>query len=239
MKINSVKRISFNLLLSIVLHLLILMIFSLIDYLNIKDDSLEEDYLSFNLDNSEQTDLISDYSKEQKNEKEERNIDQSLSNNIESENSLLLYDSLFQVIDSTGLDSIYKDDTRGISIKFPLGWRFLDQKINSKFDGVTFWPSNEGSDNIPYIHLEVVEKDFFNIRRYEFNSKHSDVIWYYNLPEKIDDYVNFEIYIKTQKDVDYKIKLIVKGLTNFETFQPKFLAMLRSLKLKKEYFDIF
>jgi hypothetical protein len=239
MELNSIKRKSFTLLLSVFFHLLIMIIALLIHYLIAKEDYPRTEYMSLNLENYVDKDLNDKYPIEQKSELKENNFKKNLSDNLISANSVLLFDSLIQVIDSTDLDSIYNEDSRGVSIKFPAGWTFLDQRVNSKFDGVTFWPPNQSSDNIPYIHLEVVEKELFSISRYEFSSKQSDFIWYFNSPEIIDDFVHFEIYIQTQKDVDYKIKLIVKGLTNFEGFYPKFLAMLRSLKLQKGYFDIF
>ncbi len=239
MELNSIKRKSFTLLLSVFFHLLILIISLLIHYLLAKEEYSKTQYLSLNLKNYIDKDFNDKYPPEQKSELKENNFEKKLNDNSKSANSVLLFDSLIQVIDLTDLDSIYIDDSRGVSINFPSGWTFLDQRVNSKFDGVTFWPQNQSSDNIPYIHLEVVEKELFNISRYEFNSKQSDFIWYFNSPETIDDFVHFEIYIKTQKDVDYKIKLIVKGITNFEGFYPKFFAMLRSLKLKKGYFDVF
>ena len=63
----------------------------------------------------------------------------------------------------------------------------FDQKVNSKFDGVTFWPGGDESENIPYVHLEVAEKDFFNEKNYEYNLKQSEVIWYFNSPEMIEE----------------------------------------------------
>lgn len=238
MKLKSIKRKSISLLLSVMIHLFILIFSLIINYLTIKDDYSSKEFLTFNLENDFNTEFDEKYSFLPEEKKEENNIDQSVSDNVNSVKSIFLSDSLIQIADTTILDSIYKDDSRGISIKFPFGWTFIDQKINSKFDGVTFWPS-EINDNIPYIHLEVVDKDLFNKNRYEFNSRISDYIWYFNNPETINEFVNFEIYIRTQEDVDYKIKLIVKGLKNFERFYPKFLAMLRSLKIKKGYFDVF
>lgn len=239
MSAKSIKRKVIILFLSLFFHFLSLIVFSLIHYWIIEDNDFKSNYLSLNFKDYHQPEIKGEKFIHQENKIEESFLRDNQNANEKTINSVIIYDSLIHIADTTDLDSIYIDDSRGFVIKFPLGWSFLDQRINSKFDGVTFWPEKNGSEYIPYVHLEVAEKELFLESRYEFNIQHSDIIWYFNSPEILGDFVNLEIYIKTKKDVDYRIKLIVKGLTNFNSFHPKFLAMLRSLRFKNEYFDIF
>ncbi len=239
MLLTSHKHKALPFFLSLLFHFFILIIISRIQYWTLNDYDYKSNYLSINIKDY----LQSEFEDKNlvKNEEVIKNfpLDDSKKDDVSNLNSFFMYDSLIQAVDSTQLDSIYRDDSRGIYIKFPLGWTFLDQKVDTKFDGVTFWPNNISSENAPYVHLEVAEKELFTERRYQFKVEHSDFTWYYNSPEVLDEFVDFEIYIKTQKDVDYKIKLIINGEANFKSFHPKFLAMLKSLRFKDEFFDIF
>jgi hypothetical protein len=146
-------------------------------------------------------------------------------------------DSLTQKIDSTNLEQVYSDDTRGIQLKFPVGWKYLDQKLNNKLDGVTFWFEEQNLEHPPFVHLFIVDKSLFSENRFASKIEFSDVVWYFNSPEIINDYVSFEIYIQSKMDYDIKIKISVKGEENFYKLQPKFLGMVRSLQFRNGFFN--
>ena len=46
------------------------------------------------------------------------------------------------IADTTNLDQLYKESTLNVSIKYPRGWTFVDQKGKNKLDLVTFWASD-------------------------------------------------------------------------------------------------
>jgi len=70
--------------------------------------------------------------------------------------------------DTTQLDQLYKESTLNVSVKYPKGWTFIDQRKRKKLDGVTFWAADGVNDPPPYIHLEVVEKYLFNEKKFRF-----------------------------------------------------------------------
>ncbi len=147
-----------------------------------------------------------------------------------SEGNQILINEKDLIADTTELDQIYSERTLNLSLKYPKGWTFIDQTKKNKLDGVTFW-SVEGIYNPPpYIHLEVVEKCLFNPDRYKYKVKQFDSEWYFNDPENIEGQVSQEIYIKTEGEEDFIIKLIMKGEEQFRQFQSKFFAIAKSLK---------
>jgi hypothetical protein len=131
-------------------------------------------------------------------------------------------------VDTTGLKNIYMERTLGVKIKYPSGWNFIDQNVKSKLDGVTFWGLANIYDPPPYIHLEVKEKYLFNPARFKYNQKLKDYTIYYNDPEEMSDQYTQIIYIRTEDDEDYSLKLIMKGKEPFKTFQPVFFGMLKT-----------
>jgi hypothetical protein len=138
--------------------------------------------------------------------------------------------------DTTNLDQVYKESTLNLSIKYPKGWTYIDQNKNKKLDGVTFW-SVEGNYNPPpYIHLDVVDKYLFNEKKYKYKTKLSNCIAYYNDPEELSGQVTQVFYLRTDTDEDFVLKLIVNGMQTFNSFQPKFLAILKSFKFKTSFF---
>ncbi len=46
---------------------------------------------------------------------------------------------LDQNADTTSLQQIYSESTLNVTIKYPVGWTFIDQNLDKKLDGVTFW----------------------------------------------------------------------------------------------------
>lgn len=147
-----------------------------------------------------------------------------------SEGNLILVNSKDLVADTTDLDQIYSEKTLDLSIKYPKGWTYIDQTKKNKLDGVTFW-SVEGIYNPPpYIHIEVVEKYLFNPARYKYKVKQFNCEWYFNDPINLEGQISQEIYIRTDNDEDFLVKLIMKGEEQFRAFQSKFFAIVKSLE---------
>jgi hypothetical protein len=167
---------------------------------------------------------------EMNNEKTEQKL-QDISN-LKNEDKSTYFVSLSNIkADTTNLDQIYKESSLNLSIKYPKGWTFIDQNINKKLDGVTFWAANVSYSPPPYIHLEVVNKYLFNEKRFKYKIKLHECIAFYNDPEELASQVNQSFYLHTDSDQDYIIKLIINGRQNFESFQPKFLAILKSFNI--------
>ena len=147
-----------------------------------------------------------------------------------SEGNLILVNPKDLVADTTDLDQIYSEKTLDLSIKYPKGWTYIDQTKKNKLDGVTFW-SVEGIYNPPpYIHLEVVEKYLFNPARYKYKATQFNCEWYFNDPVNLEGQISQEIYIRTDNDEDFLVKLIMKGEEQFRAFQSKFFAIVKSLE---------
>jgi len=135
--------------------------------------------------------------------------------------------------DTTGLKNIYSENTLNVRIKYPSGWTFIDQNVKNKLDGVTFWGLSNIYNPPPYIHLEVKEKYLFNPSRYKYNQELDDYTIYYNDPDEMAGTVTQVIYIRTEDDEDYSLKLIMKGKDSFKTFQPVFFGMLETFSFGK------
>jgi hypothetical protein len=140
------------------------------------------------------------------------------------------------IADTTNLDQVYSEPTLNVSIKYPKGWTFIDQNKRKKLDGVTFWPTDGSYNPPPYIHLEVVDKDMFIEKRYTYKIDMEEFQTYYNDPEEIQGYVTQIFYIRTEGDEDFRLKLMMKGETEFKSFQPRFWAILRSFNFGKSLF---
>ena len=133
--------------------------------------------------------------------------------------------------DTTDLYQVYHESTLNLSINYPKGWVFIDQKKKNKLDGVTFWATDSNINPPPYIHLEVLDKYLFNEKRFKYKLELKDNIAYYNESEEIAGQVSQTFYIRTDDEEDYNIKLIINGMDSFKSFQPKFLAILKSFSL--------
>jgi hypothetical protein len=146
----------------------------------------------------------------------------------EEESGAVFYSLDEKNSDTTGLQNVYTEKTLGVRIKYPAGWNFIDQNVKSKLDGVTFWGLANIYNPPPYIHLEVKEKYLFNPSRFKYNQKFRNYTIFYNDPEEMADQYTQIIYIRTEKDEDYSLKLIMKGEESFRTFQPVFFGMLKT-----------
>ena len=138
--------------------------------------------------------------------------------------------------DTSGLHQVYKESTLDVSIRYPVGWTYIDQDVKNKLDGVTFWAADGIYSPPPYIHVEVIEKYLFNPSRFKYSIKTSDYTAYYNDPQELSGQVSQEVYIRTGIDEDFSIKLIMDGMKSFKTFQPVFFGMIKTFKFDNSLF---
>jgi hypothetical protein len=138
--------------------------------------------------------------------------------------------------DTSDINQVYRETTLNVSIRYPNGWTFLDQNVKNKLDGVTFWSVQGNYETPPYVHLEVQDKYIFNPSRLEHKLEHKGNIYYYNDPEEMEGYFTQIIYIRTDSDEDYSLKLLVKGKEIFQSFQPVFFSMAKSFSFGKSFF---
>jgi len=138
--------------------------------------------------------------------------------------------------DTTLLEQLYSEQTLNVRVKYPAGWKFIDQNNKGQLDGVTFWASAGNYNPPPYIHLEVKEKYLFSENRYQYSRKMYDFTAYYNEPEELSGQVSQEVYCRTESENDFSIKLIIKGREQFKYFQPRFFGMIKSFKFGKTLF---
>jgi hypothetical protein len=132
--------------------------------------------------------------------------------------------------DTSSLASVYAESTRNVSLRYPTGWKFLDQNVKSKLDGVTFWYGGGDINPPPYIHLEVVEKYLFNEKNYKYKSDQGHHVFYYNDPVELSGQVSQIIYVRTETGEDYTIKLIIQGWDAFTAFKPVFYGIIKTFR---------
>jgi hypothetical protein len=138
--------------------------------------------------------------------------------------------------DTSDIKQVYRESTLNVSVRYPNGWTFLDQNVKNKLDGVTFWSAQGNYEIPPYVHLEVQDKYIFNPSRWVHKLEHKGNIYYYNDPEEMEGYFTQIIYIRTDSDEDYSLKLLVKGKEIFQSFQPVFFSMAKSFSFGKSFF---
>ncbi len=161
----------------------------------------------------------------------EKEIKKDESSTTENESTILT-----SGFDSTSLKQIYSESTLNVRLKYPSGWVYVDQQNKNKLDGVTFWSANSEIQPPPYVHLEVVEKYMFNPDQYEHQYKFRNFTGYYNDPVELEGQVSQSIYLLTETDEDYIIKVIVIGKENFKKFSPVFFSMVNSFKFGRSLF---
>jgi hypothetical protein len=138
--------------------------------------------------------------------------------------------------DTTLLSQVYSEPTLNVRLRYPSGWVFLDQNKKDKLDGITFWASMSNFNPPPYIHLEVRDKYLFNPRRFTDSLLINDNMAYFNEPEEIEGQVSQIIYIRTESQEDFSIKLMVEGMENFKSFQPVFFSLIKSFRFGDSFF---
>jgi len=143
---------------------------------------------------------------------------------------------LDQNADTSALEQVYSESTLNVSMKYPVGWTFIDQNVDQKLDGVTFWASTSNFNPPPYVHLEVCDKNLFNQSRYEHNLQLRDAVVYFNDPENLADYFSQTFYFRTESNEDFSLKLTIKGEQAFKSYVPTFYGMLKSFRFGASLF---
>jgi hypothetical protein len=141
-----------------------------------------------------------------------------------------------QNADTTLLEQVYSEPTLNLSIKYPVGWTFIDQNVDKKLDGVTFWASSSNFNPPPYVHLEVSDKSLFNQSRYKHSLQLKDAVVYFNDPENLANYFSQTFYFRTETSEDFSLKLTIKGEQAFKSFTPTFYGMLKSFRFGSSLF---
>ncbi|MCK7523564.1 MAG: hypothetical protein MZV64_40920 [Ignavibacteriales bacterium] len=143
---------------------------------------------------------------------------------------------LDQYADTTSLEQIYSESSLNVSMKYPVGWTFIDQNVDKKLDGVTFWASASNFNPPPYVHLEVCDKNLFNQSRYKHNLQLRDAVVYFNDPENLANYFSQTFYFRTENKEDFSLKLTIKGEQAFKSYAPTFYGMLKSFRFGNSLF---
>ena len=226
----------FSFAVSVVLHFIVLIIAVLILKFS-EENSTPPEYavvISINMNKAEPDLNFENIRDENKSEPDVS----SDKNNLLREKSLETYLSKIEDVgfDSTNLEHIYKESTLNVRMKYPAGWTYVDQQVSNKIDGITFWSIDSNFNPPPYVNIEVVEKYLFNPAKYKFKYKFKNFAGFYNEPEEMEGQVTQQIYIRTDDNEDFIIKLIVNGKGNFNRFQPVFFAMINSFRFGSSLF---
>jgi hypothetical protein len=148
----------------------------------------------------------------------------------------LFYDFSDSPADTSDLVQVYKESTLDVSLKYPAGWTYIDQNLKNTLDGVTFWTTSTRFNPPPYVHIEVKDKELFNPNRFKHSYKTRNYTAYYNEPEELEGQITQIIYIRTDTEKDFSLKLIMKGEEAFKSFQPVFFGMVKSFKYGNQFF---
>lgn len=229
--IKEIKRNGISVFLSVVIHIIILLIAFFAKDILINKPLVNSSFLHFETFESESK-VVEDYANENAEETKDETLEK-VEENIQPD----FYNSFVKTeADTTDLDQLYTEKTLNVSIKYPKGWVYLDQNKKRKLEGVTFWSLSEKISPPPYIHLEVSDKDLFIESRYQYKLAQEDCYWYFNEPEKMENTITQEIYIRTESDEDFKIKLMIQGEENYKNFRPKFMAIIKSFEFDSGIF---
>ncbi|MDP4174314.1 MAG: hypothetical protein Q8933_10125 [Bacteroidota bacterium] len=147
----------------------------------------------------------------------------------------------YQNIESAGFDTsslgqFYREPTLNVRMPYPQGWVYVDQQKKKKLDGITFWASGSNFNPPPYIHVEVVDKYLFNPDQYKYKYDFEHFTGFYNEPVELENQVSQVIYLRTEDDKDFTIKLIMGNPAAFKQFQPVFFAIVKSFKFGSSFF---
>ncbi|MBI2420095.1 MAG: hypothetical protein HYV28_19715, partial [Ignavibacteriales bacterium] len=140
--------------------------------------------------------------------------------------------SLLGKADTSSLKGVYSEPSLGVSIRYPNGWTYLDQSLRKKLDGITFLGTPTANGEVPYVHVKVQEKYLFNPSRYKSNSPEEKFTLYFNDPEILEGQYSLEMYVRTETDNDFMIKLIIHSEAAYKEFNPVFLAMVKTFGYK-------
>lgn len=134
-------------------------------------------------------------------------------------------------IDTTMIINRYEENTLNVSILFPIGWIYLDNKVKDIIDGVIFIPGKDSNyDKRLSVLIQVnTQKNLFNPRLYDSSFTYNKIEYYVSKPQKTYEQVTQSIYIRTGSfRADFIIKLTSPNEKEFKKFRPTFFAMVKS-----------
>lgn len=134
-------------------------------------------------------------------------------------------------IDTTEIINRYEENTLNVSILFPVGWNFYDNKVKDIIDGVIFLPGEDSNyDQRLSVLIQVnTNKNLFNPRLYDSSFVYNGMEFFISKPVKTYQQITQSIYIRTGTfKADFLIKCTSPNESEFKKFQPVFFAMVRS-----------
>ncbi len=134
-------------------------------------------------------------------------------------------------VDTSDIINRYEENTLNVSILFPVGWIYFDNRVKEIIDGVIFIPGeNSDYDKRLSVLIQVnTNKSLFNPRLYDSSFTYNRAQYYISKPQKIFEQVTQTVYIRTGAfKADFMIKLTSPNEKEFYRFQPVFFAMVRS-----------
>lgn len=148
---------------------------------------------------------------------------------LESKSEKILFAGI--EIDTTDVINRYEENTLKVSILFPAGWNYFDNRVKDIIDGVIFIPGeNSNYDKRLSVLIQVnTNKNLFNPALYDSSFTYNRIQYYISNPQKIYEQVTQVVYIRTGSfKADFIIKLTSPNESEFKKFQPVFFAMVRS-----------
>ncbi len=136
-------------------------------------------------------------------------------------------------METSSLEQYYSDPTNNITLRYPTGWTFLDNYVQGKLKGVTFWDISAHSSPPPFVHLKIVDKQNFKPNRFLYSKVFVKFTAYFNDPKISNNKIEQKIYLRTDTGCRYDIiiDLVVKDGKEFKDLQPKFFGMIGTLKV--------
>lgn len=134
-------------------------------------------------------------------------------------------------IDTTEIINRYEENTLNVSILFPAGWIFYDNKVKDIIDGVIFLPGETSNyDRRLSVLIQVnLNKNLFNPRLYDSSFVYNGMEFHISKPVKTFEQVTQTVYIRTGTfKADFLIKCTSPDEKEFKKFQPVFFAMVRT-----------
>jgi hypothetical protein len=228
-KVNSDSNLVLGFSVSVIVHFIIFILITILLKWNIERPVINTVYLHLAKPKNPERTIVQDIQSLPKEKKEE--------NELVKENFFYNFSEI--KADTSDLQQVYRESTLDVTLKYPNGWTYIDQNVKNKLDGITFWlvkGNFPGDKPPPYIHLEVKEKYLFNPARFKYKMELNGNMAYYNDPEELEGQISQVVYIRTNSDEDYSLKLIIKGRDEFKSFQPVFFSIIKSFKFGESFF---
>lgn len=137
------------------------------------------------------------------------------------------------LFDTTKISNEYKEASLNISIYFPAGWRFIDNKTSQGLDAIIFLPE-ENSEYDKNLSVSVIadrDGSMFNPAYYDSSRTENLIEYYFGSAEQTYDQINQAVYVKNKIiNENFLIRLISPAGEVYEKFKPVFFDMVRSFR---------